>query len=382
MAKNGFRIFDSDIHVIEPGDLYQRYIEEAYQDRAPFKERSVVSGVDKWVVEGIPHPYWVDWPQFLEANMRLENKKEDTPFQVRAYKKGFDAETTVEAMDIEGVDVSVLFRTHGIIGQAIDSLEPAFGLALCRAYNNWLADYCKVNPERLKGAGLIPLHDIDMAIDEARRVVRELGFPCLSIHPEPVNDRVVYDPDVEPLWDEIERLGAAVGFHGTSTGPSTHDFSRKYIGHRAGRTFTHALSFPTQMMTALAGMTLSGVLERHPRLRVAFLEANCGWLPWVLYRLDDQWRKYADSPLEKPPSDYFLRQCVASTDADEYLVEDVLRRVGDDHIVLSTDYPHPDSAFPQAIKEFMELDIPEASRRKILWDNTVRLYGVGAGAPA
>ena len=80
MAKNGFRIFDSDIHVIEPGDLYQRYIEEAYQDRAPFKERSVVSGVDKWVVEGIPHPYWVDWPQFLEANMRLENKKEATPF--------------------------------------------------------------------------------------------------------------------------------------------------------------------------------------------------------------------------------------------------------------------------------------------------------------
>ena len=63
-------------------------------------------------------------------------------------------------------------------------------------------------------------------------------------------------------------------------------------------------------------------------------------------------------------------------------MEDVLRRVGDDHIVLSTDYPHPDSAFPQAIKEFMELDIPEASRRKILWDNTVRLYGVGAGAPA
>ncbi|PZC45470.1 MAG: putative metal-dependent hydrolase, TIM-barrel fold [Chloroflexi bacterium] len=382
MAKHGFRIFDSDIHIIEPGDLYQRFIEDSFKDRAPFKERSMVSGVDKWVVDGIPHPYWVDWPQFLQANLRLENKKEATPFQVKAYERGFDAETTLEAMDLEGVDVSVLFRTHGIIGQAIDTLEPVFGLALCRAYNNWLSDYCKTNPERMKGAGLIPLHDIDMAIEEARRVVLELGFPAVSIHPEPVNDRVFYDTEVEPLWDELERLGVAACFHGTSTGPSTHDFSRKYLGHPAGRTFTHALSFPTQMMTAIAGMTLSGVLERHPRLRVGFLEANCAWIPWLLYRLDDQWHKYADSPLEKPPSDYFLRQCVASADADEYLIEDVIRRIGDHHLVLSTDYPHPDSAFPNAIHEFMELEVSDASRRKILWDNSARLYGIEVPAKA
>lgn len=121
-----------------------------------------------------------------------------------------------------------------------------------------------------------------------------------------------------------------------------------------------------------------GVLEKFPNLRVAFLEGNYAWLPWLLYRLDERAKLHgalADVPLSKRPNDYFLKQCFISVDPDEYLVSDVIKRVGDDNIVISTDYPHIDAHFPHALDEFFEIeDIGDASRRKILWDNCARLY--------
>jgi predicted TIM-barrel fold metal-dependent hydrolase len=121
------------------------------------------------------------------------------------------------------------------------------------------------------------------------------------------------------------------------------------------------------------------VLERFPKLRVAFLEGNCGWLPWALYRLDERWemrKGYCNEPMSLRPSDYFLRQCFISVDVEENLVADVIKRIGDDNVVISTDYPHADSHWPNAVKHFMAMDVAHESRRKILWDNCARLYGV------
>ena len=113
---------------------------------------------------------------------------------------------------------------------------------------------------------------------------------------------------------------------------------------------------------------------------MAFLEGNCAWLPWLLYRLDERAKLHgplADVPLSKKPSDYFFQQCFISVDPDEYLVTDVIKRIGDETILISTDYPHIDAHFPHALDEFFEIDdISDASRRKILWDNCARLYGM------
>ena len=376
--KHGFRIFDSDIHVIEPGDLFENYLQEPFRSNIPTVKRSELTGFDTWVIDGDRiFPPWIEWPEFITANDSLLAKKSATPEQVQAFETGFDAKTTLAAMDLEGVDVAALLRTLGgtwVIGT--DGLEPEYAAALCRAYNDWLHDYCAADPSRLKGVALLPLQAIDLAVEEARRAVGELGFLGVTVHCEPVDGRLLYDAAVEPLWDEIERLGAAVCLHGTSTAPGLEDVSRKYLRHPAGRTLTHALSFSTQMMSAMSGLILSGVLERHPALRVAFLEANCSWLPWLLYRLDDQQRKYTDSPLPLAPSEYFKRQCFISMEVDEELVAGVIEQLGDDHLVISTDYPHPDSAFPRAMDEFFERDLSDGTRRKVLWDNCARLYNL------
>ena len=132
-------------------------------------------------------------------------------------------------------------------------------------------------------------------------------------------------------------------------------------------------------MLAVGSFCAGGVLERFPRLRVAFLEGNCGWLPWVLYRLDERWelrKGYTNEPLSMKPSDYFMRQCFISVDVEEDLVGDVIRRTGEENVVISTDYPHADSHWPDAINHFMAMEMPSSARKKILWDNCARLYGV------
>ena len=376
MAKDGFRIMDSDLHVQEPGDMYERYLEERFKEHAPRKERSHISGLEKWVVGAYFTPYWADDPEVARANSALMTKKEKTPFQVKAYQQDFDAPSTIEAMDIEGVDVAILYRTiGGMIAQAMDVLEPEFSAALCRAYNDWLADYCSYRPQRLKGVALVSLQDIELAIMELRRATEELGFVGVSIHPEPVNGRLLYDPEVEPLWAEAERLNVAVGIHGTGTGISQDDLGRRFLDHPAGRIVARSVSFPVPLMWSMSGIISAGILERYPRLRIAFLEGNCGWLPWFLYRLDELHHKHGYPSLERRPSDYFFRNCFISVDVDEELVSDVIRRLGDGNIVLSTDYPHFDSAFPEAIDEFLKLEIPSESKSKILWDNCARFYG-------
>lgn len=124
------------------------------------------------------------------------------------------------------------------------------------------------------------------------------------------------------------------------------------------------------MKNGLRAFDSGGVLEKFPNLRVAFLEGNCAWLPWLLYRLDERAKLHgplADVPLSKKPSEYLLRQCFISLDPDEYLVSDVIKRIGDDNLVISTDYPHIDAHFPRALDEFLEIeDVSDMSRRKIL----------------
>ena len=376
--KNGYRILDSDIHVIEPGDLFENYLEHPFRSNIPRIERSELTGFDTWSIDGgRVFPPWIKWPEFIAANETLRVRKSATPEQVAAFETGFDAKTTLAAMDLEGVDVAALLRTLGgmwVIGT--DGIDPEYAAALCRAYNNWLHDYCSIDPSRLKGVAILPLQAIDLAIEEARRAVVELGFVGVTVHCEPVDGRLLYDTAVEPLWDEIERLGIAACMHGTSTAPGVDDISRKFLRHPAGRTLTHAISFPLQMMSAMSGLILSGVMERHPALRIAFLEANCSWLPWLLYRLDDQQEKYTDSPLSMVPSEYFKRQSFISMEVDEDLAKGVIDAIGDDHLILSTDYPHPDSAFPHAIDEFFDRDLSDSTRRKVLWDNCARLYGL------
>jgi len=147
-------------------------------------------------------------------------------------------------------------------------------------------------------------------------------------------------------------------------------------------------------MLACAQYCADGLLERIPELKVAHLESSCGWLPFWLERMDEHWEHYSmgNSRLTKePPSYYFKRQCMISCEAGEELVPVVAEYVTDDVLIMATDYPHPDAVdkFPDRTVGDLTANsrVSAETKRKILWDNPARLYGItevpkSAGAAA
>jgi len=366
--KNGLRAFDSDMHVYDPADLYVKYMNPKWGERIPRGQRNGKHGRVDFQFGGgnkfRPITEVIDYGQKQVADR-----------YGFAVARDYDAVSQVQAMDMEGLDVAVLFRTSPL--HCDDSFEPEYANDLCKAWNDWIADFCKVSPQRLKASALITLHDVDLAIDEVRRVAHRPGVLGLSLCPEPVNGRRIHDRYYDPLWAEIERCSLALCFHPPAR-PKQDQVANRLFGHPNANIISMALRNPVELIIAVSEFCAGGVLEKFPKLRVAFLEGNCAWLPWLLYRLDERAKLHgplADVPLSKKPSDYFFQQCFISLDPDEYLAVDVVKRIGDDNLVISTDYPHIDAHFPHAMDEFFEVDgLSPANREKILWENCVRLY--------
>jgi predicted TIM-barrel fold metal-dependent hydrolase len=382
MAKQGFKVMDSDIHVMEPPDLWVNYIEPKFKDQAPQVKRLATSAGDTnvWRFVDKSFPAFSDLPDRQRTAQIRREKARARHLKIGRYTdpsddlRGDSPQGMLQAMDIEGIDVSIVFRTLGAHVIGVDGLDPELSAAVCRGFNNWLADYCNTNRERLKPAAILPMHDVTLAVQEARRSVRELGAIALVLSNHPVNGKPWYDRYYDPLWAEAEKLGVPVAFHGIQMAYQEH-IGRRYMDNFA---LAHAVAHPIELMLALGCLLTGGVFERFPGLTAAFLEGSCGWVQWWLWCLDERVEKFGDDekfPLKMPPSEYFKRQCYVSVDPDEAVVQYTIAAIGDENIVISTDWPHDDAAYPQAIESFLAMEgVSDESKRKILWDNCARLY--------
>jgi predicted TIM-barrel fold metal-dependent hydrolase len=374
VAKQGLKILDSDMHLMEPVDLWERYIDSRFKSEAP-KGLTSINLRDLRMA----HPDGRLWGLPATHGQRNSNQGHNFRKNQDIYRshaeRGWTAEVQLEAMDIEGIDVAVLYPTRGLQVLSEPNMEPAFAGALARAYNNWLYDFCERNPNRLFGAGMISPFDISGAVIEVKRCIKELGFRAMFMRSTVLNGHNWYDEYYEPLWSALEELEIPLGFHESSSSAArqTGDlFEPNFMLRRA-------VAQPMEQMLGVVSVCAGGVLARHPKLRVAFLEANCTWLPWLLWRLDEGWEREGDvwaKDLTMQPSDYFKRQCFVSVEPDEDGVKYVIDYIGTDRLVFSTDYPHGDSKFPNAVESFLKLGIPKDDKRKILWDNCAAFYKV------
>jgi predicted TIM-barrel fold metal-dependent hydrolase len=373
MAYQSFKVLDSDIHIIEPPDLWQRYIDPEFRDRAPYGLTEDMGDL-RLAHDGKP---WGRVAVDASSSRRREghsyahNQERWRPFKER----GWDSKVQLEAMDTEGIDVAVVYPSRGLFALSVPDMDPPFAAAMARAYNNWLKDFCSEDPRRLIGAGMISPFDVNDAVSEARRCVKELGFRGVFLRPNIVNGRNWHDPYYEPLWTMLEELQVPLGFH-EGAGALLPQVGEQF---GANAMLKHVYCHPVEMMLAAGSFCMGGILERHPRLRVAFLEGNCGWVPFLMWRMDEHWERQGDvyaPELKMAPSEYFKRQCFVSAECDEVPVKYVIDAIGDDRIVFSTDFPHGDSKFPRAVASFLELPITEESKRKILWDNCAAYYGL------
>jgi predicted TIM-barrel fold metal-dependent hydrolase len=371
MAKNGFKVFDSDMHIMEPPDLWERYIAPEFRAGAP-RGRTSNNVRDLGLI--FPSP---------EKNV---NRVAATPHRGHNYQKnqeiyrnhasrGWSGEVQLEAMDVEGIDVAVLFPTRGLSLLTHPDWQPQFAAALARAYNDWLHDFCQADPTRLFGSGMISVYDIDDAVQETRRVVEEFGFRSVFLRSNVVNGKNWTDPYYESLWETLEELNLPLGFHEASGSRSRQCGEQFEPNFGLRRVYAQ----PFEQMLGLGCFVGGGILARHPKMKVAFLEANCSWLPWLLWRLDEGYEREGDifmADLKMAPSEYFKRQCFISIEPDEGPARYTIAEFGCEQLVFSTDYPHGDSKYPNAVKSFLDLPLADEDKRKILWDNCARFYGL------
>ena len=373
MAKQGFKAMDSDMHVFEPHDLWDRYIDPEFKDRAPkglqrdFRDLGVE-------VEGkiLPIPRRPENPGLRDYRLStLKEKYADVA------ARDFDGVSQVMAMDKEGLDVAFLFPTRGLFVLGIDGLDPELAAAISRAYNDWLYDFSQTAPDRMVCVAMVPPQNVEAAVAETRRTVTEKGFRGIFMRPNQTNGLCWSDPYYDPLWEVCESLNVPVGFHEAGRVYQPQPAISQFI---PSFSMFNTLSFPLANMFACADMIYGGVMERFPKLRVAFLEGNCSWLPWLLYRMGDYMEsvgkaEYPDLKLE--PLEYFQRQCFGAVECDEITAKHIPEFGLEDNVVFSTDYPHLDVKYPHSLDTFLEMPFSDESKRKYLWDNCARLYNMG-----
>jgi predicted TIM-barrel fold metal-dependent hydrolase len=370
---DGHPVADVDIHLIEPPELWPRYIEPAYRDRAPFviAQPGIDSPIQLLAVNGQLTPKISGSNRYSHA-VAAHSGALMREWHADLIAKGWSAEAQLIGMDREGVDVAFLYPTSGLAVLALDNVELDLARAICRAYNNWLAEFADHDRRRLIPVAMVPMQDPEGAVAEARRAARELGMKGVFVRPEPIDGRLLSDPAFEPLWSTLEELDLAVGIHG-----GTHNWLPTLGAHRFHtRIASHSCSHPMEQIAALVAMVFNGVLERHPGLRVAFLEAGGGWLPYWLWRMEELYEQLAfEVPeVKRPPTEYFHRQCWISVEAGEPNLDRVAAAGGEDRLVISSDFPHPDHP-PGRLRRILERpDLTESAKRQVLWDNTLRLY--------
>src|SRR5215467_11533632 len=250
-----------------------------------------------------------------------------------------DAETWLRALDKGGMELAVLYPTLGLFMSFLRDRE--WAVALCRAYNTFLhEEFIKVSP-RLQSVALLPVQDPMAAAAELRRAVTELGHVGGMLAAD--GTHLLGDERFLPVYEEADRLGVMLGIHasGSHLGGAGVDLFSKFI---QAHTCSHAFG----QMRQITSVVFEGIPERFPRLRIAFLEAGCGWAPYWMERMDEEYAKRAEEApaLTRKPSDYIRSGSIYfSCEADEWLLPQALKLVGENQIVYASDFPHWDHSF-------------------------------------
>jgi len=370
--RNGFKVVDTDTHLMEPDFVFEKYIDERYKSEAPRMGKAPDSGRRTFLVEGEPFTrekgkYPMAAPAFLESVRKAMKRFE------RAAKTGFSAESRIQDMDEQGIDVQIIYPTAAGQMMGREFRDPRLLAACCRAYNDWSADFCSKDAKRLRWAALLPMQDPNLAIEEAHRASKN-GAVSFYVRPNPVRGRTIFHQDYMPLWGEVEKIGIPISTH-DSASASVESFGDRMDTHVSG----HILSHPFEAMAAMAGLIWYGTFEKYPKLKVVQVEADGGWVPYWLQRMEQHWNYSGNAEheyLTRRPTEYFKSNFFVAFRGDEPTMKAAIELVGDDNFTWDTDYPHPDGTFPWGLNAMIDQKIPDASKRKILWDNPARAFNL------
>jgi predicted TIM-barrel fold metal-dependent hydrolase len=362
-------VFDADGHVVEPEVVWDDYLPSRYRSFAP---RVLQSDDHFRFVCGDRVGFRIEGRSEAIGAPGQTPKQSETPVAARG---GSEPGPRIADMAVDRIGAAALYPTYGLMIQGVTEREPA--LALCRAVNDWLAEYCSHDRDRLVGVGTLPMTDAGDALAEARRCVEELAFRGVWRRPEHFGTLPrIDDRTYEPLWSYLAEAGVPLAIHPGMSGLVPFD----ELQGRFDDYFSplHAAHFVMEQMLALTTFIAYGILERHPGLRVALLESGAVWALSYVHRLDEHLELFGfdRGDLAMRPSDYFRRQCFVAVEEVEPGLAAMLQEYPDS-VVFASDYPHADGTFPGSTADLLGAhEVDPVAARRVLRDNALRLYGL------
>lgn len=375
---------DGDGHVLEPPDLWERYLEPKYRSRA-LRIRKDDDGKEYVEIDGRPSKLVRNgMPAGLGAMDRVggivyeREAKTGFDYVDKAPLGAMDPEERIQRLDQENLERVFLYPTLSILWVA-ECEDEEITQAYIRAYNRWIVDFCADSNGRLIPIAQLSLGDPEAAETELRRAAKD-GVTGVWVPPFAMTRRALGHRDHHRVFAAAEELGLPLGIHPT--------FEPKWAAPgRFGEVTSMRYSFflnvtaPDAVRHAFTSLFQYGVFELFPELRVVVLEAGASWIGYWLDRMDAVYASpqgmFVRELLKEKPSFYFGRQCWISGDPDETTLSAVIPRVGEDRFFWASDFPHPDHP-PEYVPEVARIvrELPESARAGFLGRNVLRAYGV------
>ncbi len=376
-------VIDCDAHISEPGDLWTSRLPARMQDRAPRIVRNPDTGWEVWqlgdstAMVPVGHTAVAGWKDPFPA---APASMDEIP------KAAWDPTARLEYMDSIGLWAQVQYPNVGGFGnQGFLKLgDSELMLACVQAYNDFLTEWTATDSRRLIPITAIPFWDVEAAVREIERCAK-LDHRGILFSGEPQSLGMPYlgDRHWDPIWSAAQDVGLPISFHIGSADFESGFSPERFQAHGMGPSVAYStVSLFLENGRQLTDLLLSGVLPRFPELKVVSVESGIGFIPFILEAVDYTFQ-YTSSRRDHPefemlPSEYFRRQVYGCYFFEEIAPQYQLDLIGEDNILFETDYPHPVCLYGN-VREKIEAGLaghPDKVRRKLLWENAAKLYGV------
>jgi uncharacterized protein len=363
-------IIDGDGHFFETEEIFEKCMEPQLRNYRP-RLLTDELGHNFWVVDGQtsykrPTIKGAGAPgTAAPPGKALQSARRASPgSQTLTNLKERLADLDREEIDLQFIYPSFLLHVNSWP-------DGILAMAVCRAYNTWLAEACNQAPDRLKAVGVVSLQDASGAAKEVTRL-GEMGVMAVMINGTAGAKRLDH-PDHEVFFAEADRLKMSVAVHFSLQFPVVDQLFEHHFPNRV-------LAGILPIMAGLTSVLCSGLLDRYPNLKFAFLEGGISWVPAHVERMDDHFenpRYGAKDLISHPPSEYLKTgRIFFGCEGNEPFLSRVIDEVGEDLFMFSSDFPHADRTEGTARLLRERKDIPDPVRKKLLEENARRFYGL------
>lgn len=365
---------DADGHVLEPPDLWESYLEQRYRPRA-LRIAVDAAGFEYLEIDGRPSARTRGGSLGLLGAMGEDDRKlsperryiDNMPFGAS------NPTARVQLLDQENLELALLYPTLGLLWEW-EVTDAELSLAYCRAYNRWIADFCRNSGGRLVPIAQLTLLDPSGSALELERAVKD---GCKGAWVNPFNHhRVIHGSSAhDVLYAKCVELDVPLAIHPTFTPHAAA--AGIFDWPQGGRAWAEAVWLRSIVQQAFISFLALGTFDRFPSLRLGILEVGSGWIGALLDRLDaySVAVRMPGAGSKPSASEYFRRQCFISGDPDETAAPHVIDHVGADCFMWATDYPHPDHphTWVDDLTRYAQVLTP-GTRAKVLGENVKRIY--------